>query len=218
MQKSTHTGTCQICQRRQALPSGRIAKHGYEVVGRGHGGFFAGTCHGSDYLPFEISFDRLETIASALAEHVNLLRDVNLVNLRARIGDGKCNGYATRTHTFGSRRVKTEVPCIFQEIDGVIYAVFSRGFGQDPERVRQSHVDKSPQQCADESIEREITDIESSIKRDTATKRGRYSGSWTGERFHRHRSQGKPYATAEEAMAASGGRRPYAAELTVEPV
>lgn len=56
MAKATHTGTCQICGRPQKLPSDMLAKHGYKVAGYG---FFVGTCHGSDSLPYEKSCDLL---------------------------------------------------------------------------------------------------------------------------------------------------------------
>jgi len=55
MKKATHDGHCQVCGRLQRLPSGHVAKHGYTVQGRGYGGFFSGTCDGSDHLPYELS-------------------------------------------------------------------------------------------------------------------------------------------------------------------
>lgn len=45
--RATHQGTCQCCLRIQALPQGRLAKHGYQVAFRGSGGWFSGTCRGS---------------------------------------------------------------------------------------------------------------------------------------------------------------------------
>lgn len=47
--KATHRGTCQVCSRVQKLPDGKLAKHGYQVLG----GFFEGTCFGSGHLPLE---------------------------------------------------------------------------------------------------------------------------------------------------------------------
>ena len=47
--KATHYGTCQICGRKQKAPDGLVAKHGYTV----DGGYFNGTCFGSDEKPFE---------------------------------------------------------------------------------------------------------------------------------------------------------------------
>lgn len=52
--KATKKGTCQICGRVQKLPNGKIAKHGYQVVGEFHG-----TCDGSDHLPLEVSYQQL---------------------------------------------------------------------------------------------------------------------------------------------------------------
>lgn len=47
--KATHRGTCQVCSRVQKLPDGKLAKHGYQVLG----GFFEGVCFGSNHLPLE---------------------------------------------------------------------------------------------------------------------------------------------------------------------
>lgn len=48
--KATHYGTCQICGRKQKAPHSLMAKHGYTV----DGGYFNGTCFGSDEKPFEL--------------------------------------------------------------------------------------------------------------------------------------------------------------------
>lgn len=42
-------GHCQCCGRQHAVLRGRIAKHGYEVVG-----YFRGVCHGADTLPMQV--------------------------------------------------------------------------------------------------------------------------------------------------------------------
>lgn len=47
--KATHTGQCQVCDARQKLPGGVLAKHGY--TRRFH--FFEGVCVGAGHLPFE---------------------------------------------------------------------------------------------------------------------------------------------------------------------
>lgn len=60
MKKSTHSGICQVCGRRQQLPDGRLAKHGYQVKHRGQGGYFIGTCRGSGCLPYEQAHDALD--------------------------------------------------------------------------------------------------------------------------------------------------------------
>lgn len=51
--KATHQGHCQVCNRIQKLPNDLMAKHGYAVLG----GYFEGTCYGSDHLPLEVSKD-----------------------------------------------------------------------------------------------------------------------------------------------------------------
>lgn len=70
MKKSTHDGTCQLCGRLQALPNGKLAKHGYTT----RWGFFSGTCPGSEHLPYEVSSDLLQDAMqraqrAAAAEH-----------------------------------------------------------------------------------------------------------------------------------------------------
>jgi len=62
MRKSTHTGTCQVCGREQALPSGVLSKHGYVVP---HG-FFQGVCPGADNLPLETSRKLADEVAASL--------------------------------------------------------------------------------------------------------------------------------------------------------
>lgn len=54
--KATHMGHCQLCGNFQKLPQGALSKHGYTK----EWGFFAGTCPGSGWLPFEVSTDRIE--------------------------------------------------------------------------------------------------------------------------------------------------------------
>lgn len=64
MSKATHYGTCQACGRRQLLPGGVLAKHGYELS---HG-FMNGVCMGAGHLPYEQSCDLIErTIRNAVA-------------------------------------------------------------------------------------------------------------------------------------------------------
>lgn len=58
MAKATHSGTCQICGRSQKLPKGRLSNHGYTV----DWGFFNGTCHGAQGLPFEQSTNLVESM------------------------------------------------------------------------------------------------------------------------------------------------------------
>lgn len=69
MAKSTHRGHCQACGRLQMLPSGVLAKHGYNVTS----GYFSGTCAGSGRLPFEKAADLVqEFIWSALKQRANV--------------------------------------------------------------------------------------------------------------------------------------------------
>lgn len=72
--KSTNRGTCQCCGSLQKLPNGRLAKHGYQVLGRGDGGFFSGTCPGSEELPLEISCALVEKFAQQAEDHAKNLR------------------------------------------------------------------------------------------------------------------------------------------------
>jgi hypothetical protein len=64
--KATHDGTCQVCGRAQALPGGKLAKHGYEVAGFG---YFHGVCSGADHLPLEQSRAVADQVAAELREH-----------------------------------------------------------------------------------------------------------------------------------------------------
>lgn len=69
---ATHDGHCQVCGRLQRLPSGVLAKHGYTVQGRGYGGYFSGTCDGSDHLPYELSCELVKKSivkANAFIDH-----------------------------------------------------------------------------------------------------------------------------------------------------
>lgn len=76
MRKATHQGHCQVCGHFQKLPNGRMAKHGYNV----QFGFFSGTCSGSDYLPFELSIDRIERAIAEVTETKSRLQ-ASIVNL-----------------------------------------------------------------------------------------------------------------------------------------
>jgi hypothetical protein len=49
MKAATHNGTCQVCLRMQALPNGKLAKHGYTVEHH----YFEGVCPGAAHLPLE---------------------------------------------------------------------------------------------------------------------------------------------------------------------
>jgi hypothetical protein len=58
--KATHYGECQACGSRQKLPGGVLSLHGYTIEGKGHGGYFTGTCPGSGYQPFEKATDLIQ--------------------------------------------------------------------------------------------------------------------------------------------------------------
>lgn len=60
--KSTHQGTCQVCGRMQALPSGRLSKHGYDV--KFH--YFHGVCPGAGHKPLEIERTFADEVAASL--------------------------------------------------------------------------------------------------------------------------------------------------------
>lgn len=49
--KATRTGICQWCNRRQMLPGGRLADHGYTI----RHGYQQGVCRGAGHLPYEQS-------------------------------------------------------------------------------------------------------------------------------------------------------------------
>lgn len=64
MERSTHDGHCQICDRLHRAPKGKMAKHGYSVQWNQ----FVGQCPGSNQLPFEQSKELIDNaIAMALA-------------------------------------------------------------------------------------------------------------------------------------------------------
>lgn len=71
MSKATHTGECQICGRRQMLPSDFLSKHGYTT----RWGFFSGICQGAGFLPYEQSCERIKPIREAVARQVADLRE-----------------------------------------------------------------------------------------------------------------------------------------------
>jgi hypothetical protein len=78
--KATHTGTCQVCGRRQMLPGDVLAKHGYTKQWH----YFVGTCPGSGWKPFELSINRIQNaITSAQGTVASLqiqIRETRLTN------------------------------------------------------------------------------------------------------------------------------------------
>lgn len=71
--RATHQGTCQCCLRLQALPLGKLSKHGYCVAFRGQGGFFSGTCRGSGELPFELSCEAMKGFVAEVTQELTVL-------------------------------------------------------------------------------------------------------------------------------------------------
>lgn len=68
--KSTHTGECQCCGRRQMLPNGVLSTHGYTV----DWGFFNGVCQGAHQLPFEKSCDLIKVFIESAQAFLARLR------------------------------------------------------------------------------------------------------------------------------------------------
>jgi hypothetical protein len=75
-------GNCQCCGREQAVIDGRMAKHGYEVVGRGHGGYFKGVCSGNRYQPLQVQREVADAIIAECRADANLL-DIRAGQYRA---------------------------------------------------------------------------------------------------------------------------------------
>jgi len=96
MKKATHTGTCQVCGREQALPGGMLAKHGYTV----DDGYFRGTCPGSTYAPLEQHRGLADTVAADLMTHS-----------RIKAGDAKAvaDGTLLPVRAKNGQRVKNEL-------------------------------------------------------------------------------------------------------------
>lgn len=70
--KATHTGHCQMCGRKQKLPNGVIAKHGYVVKGYG---YFVGTCPGSGHKPYEQTCELLVSMEPSIVYSVQSQKD-----------------------------------------------------------------------------------------------------------------------------------------------
>lgn len=71
--KAAHIGECQCCCRRQMLPKGRLAKHGYQVAGYG---FFNGVCWAAGELPYEVSCDFIkDTVLPRLRTELQSLNE-----------------------------------------------------------------------------------------------------------------------------------------------
>lgn len=71
MPKATHYGTCQACGRRQLLPRGLLADHGYEIK---HG-WRSGVCFGAGHLPFEQSIGLIQGCIEHAKHQAGQFRD-----------------------------------------------------------------------------------------------------------------------------------------------
>lgn len=88
-------GHCQCCCRVQAVTSGYIAKHGYEVKNRGAGGWFSGVCSGHQFAPVEIERCVLDKVVATIRKQVVELRELadKYVAGTAHPADCKTNRY-----------------------------------------------------------------------------------------------------------------------------
>lgn len=78
--KTQTRGHCQICGRIQAFNTSGMAKHGYQVIGRGEGGWFSGTCQGSHHRPLEQDRSVLDGTLDQVRNDVAVLKkDLNEV-------------------------------------------------------------------------------------------------------------------------------------------
>lgn len=87
MPRATHSGTCQACGRRQLLPGGVLAKHGYELS---HG-FMNGVCMGAGHLPYEVSCDLIERTIRTAAAVAAARREQAAVQLAKPMGSLECS-------------------------------------------------------------------------------------------------------------------------------
>lgn len=91
--KATHFGHCQLCDSRQKLPAGVLAKHGYTT----RWGFFSGTCRGSDHNPIEISCELIEGAQKSAKAQAASLRD-EAAALRAYPVEGTTTAWVRYYH------------------------------------------------------------------------------------------------------------------------
>lgn len=113
--KATHIGECQCCCRRQMLPKGVLAKHGYQVAGYG---FFNGVCWAAGQLPYEVSCDFIkDTVLPRLhMEHKSLI-------------DFQLSLLGNATEEKGYHSVGTPYGYVWKKVDvikeeGTIYLVY----------------------------------------------------------------------------------------------
>jgi hypothetical protein len=84
--KATHYGHCQACGRRQLLPGGVLADHGYSI----EHGWRNGVCYGAGHAPYEQSCALIEsTIAAAKARAAELRAQAD-AQAAVPLGDLSC--------------------------------------------------------------------------------------------------------------------------------
>lgn len=115
-------GHCQCCGRQQAVPNGRMSKHGYEVKN----GWFNGICSGEQYAPIEKDRSHAdETIRIVRADCVKLLEKA--AALRA--------GTITPAQAKSGRRIKIEGATGYPWEDEMV------PFAEAPAHLQQQAVD-----------------------------------------------------------------------------
>ena len=88
MAKATHQGECQICGRIQALPKGKLSKHGYTV----DFAYFNGVCAGARALPFEQSKDLIAVEVEKAERYIDDQKS-KITQLRAENTSGQTSGW-----------------------------------------------------------------------------------------------------------------------------
>ena len=103
--KTQLRGNCQCCGRHQAVPNGRMSKHGYEVKDRGNYGYFKGVCSGDNYEPLQVKRDIADGIvATCRADAVRL--DQRAADLKS----GKVKPEHVQGHYLPAKREYERLP------------------------------------------------------------------------------------------------------------
>lgn len=121
-QRTQLRGHCQCCGRQQAVPNGRMSKHGYEVKN----GWFNGICQGEKYEPIE----KDRTVADSIVEAVRK----ECVELRAKAA-ALTAGTITPPKAKSGRRIKNDDPKGFPWVDEMV------PFAEAPAHFQQQAVD-----------------------------------------------------------------------------
>lgn len=116
--KTQIRGICQCCGRDQAVVRGSMSKHGYTVAG----GWFQGVCTGQNYVPLEISRDRLDAIVAQVRADVAALRVE-----AAEYASGKRVPTELRTsHRRGAPLTPWAECAVWQQVEGIKSIVFNK--------------------------------------------------------------------------------------------